>query len=50
MRSPPVSDNGQSERRLGHWNFNKSTGVFAEWMKNDKIKVDGDLIGVDFRF
>ena len=34
----------------GHWNFNKSVGLFAEWMKNDKIKVDSYLIGVDFRF
>jgi OmpA-OmpF porin, OOP family len=30
--------------------FNKNIGVFAEWMKNDKIEVDSYLLGVDFRF
>jgi OOP family OmpA-OmpF porin len=34
----------------GRWNFNKNVGVFAEWMKNDKIKVDSYMAGVDFRF
>jgi len=34
----------------GHWNFSKQVGVFAEWMKNDKIEVDSYLIGIDFRF
>jgi OOP family OmpA-OmpF porin len=34
----------------GRWNMNKSVGFFVEWMKNDKIKVDSYLAGVDFRF
>ena len=34
----------------GHWYFTKNVGVFAEWMKNDKIRVDSYLFGVDFRF
>jgi OOP family OmpA-OmpF porin len=34
----------------GRWNFTKNWGVFAEWMKNDKIEVDSYLFGVDYRF
>ena len=34
----------------GHWYFTKNIGLFAEWMKNDKIKVDSYLAGIDFRF
>jgi len=34
----------------GRWNFVPQWGVFAEWMKNDNVKVDSWLIGVDFRF
>jgi OOP family OmpA-OmpF porin len=34
----------------GRWNVDRNWGVFAEWMKNDKIKVDSYLFGVDFRF
>lgn len=34
----------------GRWWFMPQWGVFAEWMKNDKIKVDSYLIGVDVRF
>jgi OOP family OmpA-OmpF porin len=30
--------------------INKQVGLFAEWMKNDKIEVDSYLFGVDFRF
>jgi OOP family OmpA-OmpF porin len=33
-----------------HWYFNKQWGLFAEWMKNDKINVDSYLIGADFKF
>ena len=32
------------------WNIQRNWGLFAEWMKNDKIKVDSYLFGVDFRF
>jgi OOP family OmpA-OmpF porin len=34
----------------GHWMFSRNVGLFAEWMKNDRIKVDSYLIGIDFRF
>jgi len=34
----------------GHWYFTKNIGLFAEWMKNDKIEVDSYLVGIDFRF
>lgn len=43
----------QSEATYGlgaRWNFSKNVGVFAEWMKNDRIEVDGYLAGIDFRF
>jgi len=32
------------------WNMNRNWGIFAEWMKNDEIKVDSYIAGVDFRF
>ena len=32
------------------WNVSRSWGVFAEWMKADKIEVDSYLVGIDFRF
>jgi len=32
------------------WYFNRNWGIFAEWMKNDKIKVDSYLIGIDWKF
>ena len=34
----------------GRWMFMPNLGVFAEWMKNDKIKVDSYLIGLDWKF
>ena len=34
----------------GRFLFSRNFGLFAEWMKNDKIEVDSYLIGVDFRF
>ena len=34
----------------GRWWITKNLGVFAEWMKNDKIEVDSYLAGVDFRW
>jgi OOP family OmpA-OmpF porin len=34
----------------GRWNMSPNLGIFAEWMKNDKIEVDSYLIGVDFKF
>ena len=32
------------------WMFTPNFGVFAEWMRVDKIEVDSYLAGVDFRF
>jgi opacity protein-like surface antigen len=32
------------------WTFVPHWAVFAEWMKNDRIRVDSYLAGVDFRF
>jgi len=34
----------------GRWNVGPSWGIFAEWMKNDKIEVDSYVVGVDVRF
>jgi len=34
----------------GRWNFSRNWGLFAEWMKNDRIRVDSYLAGIDFRF
>ena len=34
----------------GRWEFVPHWAFFAEWMKNDKIKVDSYLIGFDFKF
>ena len=32
------------------WTFVRNWALFAEWMKNDRIRVDSYLGGVDFRF
>jgi OOP family OmpA-OmpF porin len=43
----------QNEATYGvgaRWMVQRNWGVFAEWMKNDKIEIDSYLIGVDFRF
>jgi len=43
----------QNEATYGigaRWNFGRNLGVFAEWMKNDKIEVDAYVIGLDFKF
>jgi len=34
----------------GRWNATRNWSLFAEWMKNDKIRVDSYLGGVDYRF
>ena len=34
----------------GRWEIVPHWALFAEWMKNDKIKVDSYLIGIDFKF
>lgn len=32
------------------WTFARNWAVFGEWMKNDRIRVDSYLGGIDFRF
>ncbi len=34
----------------GRWNFNRNWGLFAEWFKNDKTKIDSYVGGIDLRF
>jgi OOP family OmpA-OmpF porin len=34
----------------GRWMFMPNLGVFVEWMKNDKIRVDSYLVGLDWKF
>jgi OmpA-OmpF porin, OOP family len=34
----------------GRYLVTKEIGLFAEWMKNDKLEIDSYLFGVDFRF
>ena len=53
----PINTGNQNDRQdeatygLGaRWNFSRNWGLFAEWMKNDRIRVDSYLAGVDFRF
>jgi OOP family OmpA-OmpF porin len=51
--TPVNTKDKQNEATYGvgaRWNVSPAWGVFAEWMKNDKIEVDSYLIGVDFRF
>jgi OOP family OmpA-OmpF porin len=43
-------ENGAMYGIGGRWNFGPSWGLFAEWMKHDKIRVDGYTVGVDFKF
>ena len=43
----------QNEATYGagvRWTFAPHWAVFGEWMKNDKIRVDSYLAGIDFRF
>ena len=32
------------------WHFSRNWSLFGEWMKNDKMKIDNYMGGVDFRF
>jgi hypothetical protein len=51
--TPYNASETQDEATYGvgaRWNVARNWGVFAEWMKNDKIEVDSYLIGFDFRF
>jgi len=43
----------QNEATYGaglRWTFARNWAVFAEWMKNDNIKVDSYVGGIDYRF
>ncbi len=43
-------DTGATYGVGARWMFTKNFGLFAEWMRNDKIEVDSYLGGIDFRF
>jgi len=32
------------------WTFARNSAVFGEWIKNDKIRIDSYVGGVDYRF
>jgi len=34
----------------GHWSFSPHWGLFVEWVKNDRIRIDSYMGGVDYRF
>jgi OOP family OmpA-OmpF porin len=42
--------NGATYGVGGRWEFVPHWAAFAEWMKNDKIKVDSYLLGIDYKF
>jgi OmpA-OmpF porin, OOP family len=53
----PINTSNRNERQdeaaygVGaRWWFASNWGVFAEWAKNDRIRVDSYVAGVDFRF
>ena len=53
ISTPANAEDSQDEFTYGaggRWNITPNWGIFAEWFKNDKIKVDGYVIGVDWRF
>ncbi len=34
----------------GRWNFSRNVSAFVEWFKNDRIRIDAVVGGLDFRF
>jgi OOP family OmpA-OmpF porin len=47
------SKDHQDEATYGvgaRWTFMPGWALFAEWAKNDKVKIDAWLAGIDFRF
>jgi len=34
----------------GRWTFNPHWALFAEWIKNDRIRIDSYVGGIDYRF
>jgi OOP family OmpA-OmpF porin len=43
-------ENGATYGVGGRWEFVPHWALFAEWMKNDKIKVDSYMLGIDYKF
>ena len=53
VATPVNAEDSQDEFTYGlgaRWNVAPQWGIFAEWFKNDKIKIDGYVIGFDWRF
>jgi len=51
--TPVNQKDKQNEATYGvgaRWTFVPHWALFGEWMKNDKIKVDSYLIGIDYKF
>ena len=42
--------NGATYGVGGRWEFVPHWALFAEWMKDDKVKVDSYLFGIDYKF
>ena len=45
-----TKDSGATYAVGGRYMFTPNFGIFAEWMRNDKIEVDSYLGGIDLRF
>ncbi|HEY2629716.1 MAG TPA: outer membrane beta-barrel protein [Usitatibacter sp.] len=43
-------DNGVAYGVGARWHMTREWGLFAEWMKDDEVSVDGYMIGIDYRF
>ncbi len=43
-------DNGVAYGVGARWHMTPEWGLFAEWMKDDEVSVDGYMIGIDYRF
>lgn len=52
---PATANQNERQDELAHglgvrWWFSPQWGAFAEWQKNDRIRIDSYVAGVDFRF
>jgi OmpA-OmpF porin, OOP family len=43
-------ENGVAYGVGGRWHMTPEWGLFAEWMKDDEVAIDGYMIGIDYRF
>lgn len=43
-------DNGVGYGVGARWHMTPEWGLFAEWMKDDEVRVDGYMMGIDYRF